>query len=281
MARDRDDLEKALAGIDERAETPDGDFEEEFDELPPELPSERPARHASPVRVVGIAVVLLLVLGAIAYLAVPRGGALEPETVAGELFATVESPLPFGFVPREARRLPSGERLLRYAPEGDSPAEGPRELTIIEYPPKRGESVLTDQFRSLRFESGEGGGWGGGRGGRRGRGGRPGMGGESRPKLQEKGHVVWHGYEATYARLRHGDRSGPWGLGGGEDGESDESSTPRGDGAGEAPAATYETVRVNLSTGGRCIVAYVRFADGATASKDDASALVRAFAPRS
>ena len=47
------------------------------------------------------------------------------------------------------------------------------------------------------------------------------------------------------------------------------------------PTSYYETVRVNLSTGGRCVVAYLKFQRGMSGSKDAAAELLTAFVPRS
>jgi len=213
--------------------------------------------RASALRVVAVALLLLILAAAGGLLVRPWETTIEPEGFLSEVFAGVDEPLPGGLVLDDARRLPTGERLVRYAA---AESEGVVELTIVEVPASKGEQVLKDQLTGLRFESeGMGGGerrsgsWGGGN-----------RWGEKKraSKLREKGTFPWHGYDADYARLWHGGAA----SGGGEQGAKED-------------ASSYETVRVNLSTGGRCLLAYIRFADGVRATEEDAAAIVAGFRP--
>lgn len=221
---------------------------------------EEPAlERASPVRVVALAFAFLGLIGAVAFLARPRSAALDHASTLGELFASGDPSLPFALEASEGTWLPGGERVLRFAAADDAPAAGPTEFTVVEYPRRRAKAVLDEQFRRLRFEKREGGS-GGGPGGGPPRGGRGGGdGGGDRPALREKGTFDWHGYEATYARLRHPEP-------GAEGSEGDETY--------------YETVRLNLSTGGRCVIAYLRFPPGVVASKEIATEVAGALRPR-
>lgn len=237
------------------------------------------AGASSALGVLGVGALLLGLLGAVLFLAIPRGGELGADEVLDDLFAGVTTPLPYEFAAEDARLLPSGERVVTFGPVSEDVGDGPVALTIIEYPPAKGEKVLLDQFRRLRFESGDEMGHGGGRGGgRHGKGKGDGKD-KPRPKLQEKAFLVWHGFDATFARLRH-EHSPP------EKPEEPEEDGESGDESGErrprpSTKKFHEVIRVNLSTGGRCIIAYVRFAEGATGDKDAASEIVDAFTPRS
>ncbi|MEM9380683.1 MAG: hypothetical protein AAGB93_12095 [Planctomycetota bacterium] len=210
---------------------------------------------ASPLRVLGASSVLLALVAAAVFLALPRSAALDADELLGELFAEVEDPLPFALRVDGARALPTGARVVTFSrlPEAAAPDEGtPTEATVVEFPAENGDAIIGEQFRGLRFEGGLD------RRGRarpgpskEGKGGEEGKERSKKPRLQEKARFVWHGYDATFARMRHG----------GDD-------------------AFYDTVRVDLSTGGRCIIAYVRFPDGVDGDRDVAAALVRAFHPR-
>ncbi|MEM6671292.1 MAG: hypothetical protein AAF726_00530 [Planctomycetota bacterium] len=223
---------------------------------------------ASVLRVLGAGAVLVGLLGAVLFLAFPRGGGVAATDVLGELFAGVDEPLPFALRADGARALPTGARVVTFSRvdgAGDVDPSAPAEVTLVEFPARSGEKIISEQFRSLRFEGGSN-----GRGRGRGRGGPPAEEkkgeGDAKPKLQEKARFVWHGYDATYARMRHGgDVGAPKG---------EETDTER-DGRD-----FYDTIRVDLSTGGRCIIAYVRFPDGVDGDKDVAAELVRAFRPR-
>lgn len=242
------------------------------------------ASATSALGVLGVGVLLLGLLGSVLFLAIPRGGELGADEVLDDLFAGVTRPLPYEFAAEDARLLPSGERVVTFGPLSEDAGDGPVALTIIEYPPAKGEKVLLDQFRRLRFESGDEMGHGGGRGGgRHGKGKGDGKD-KPKPKLQEKAFLVWHGFDATFARLRH-EHTPPEKPE--KDGElGDEPGDESGDESGErrprpSPKKFHEVIRVNLSTGGRCIIAYVRFAEGATGDKDAAAEIVAAFTPRS
>jgi hypothetical protein len=219
---------------------------------------------ASSLRVVTLAGLLLVLLGSWALLLRPGDGSIEPSVLLEELFEAVEDPLPGSLNPVEARRLPTGERYVRLeaaAPVG----AGPSEVTVVEFPAVRGEQVLKEQILNLSFRSPEEGG-----------GGRPGMGGgggwgssgsrrswgkkpRSTARLQEKGTFRWNGFEAQFARLLHGAKAG--------------------DAAAATGGPSYETVRVNLSTGGRCVLAYLRYPEDASPSREEVAATVAAFHP--
>ncbi|MGB0330779.1 MAG: hypothetical protein ACPGPE_03050 [Planctomycetota bacterium] len=228
--------------------------------------------HASALRVVAVAALLLVLASAGTLLLRPWETTLEPDVFLSEVFAGVEEPLPGGLVLDEAWRLPTGERLVRYVTAEPSGAPGAEELTIVEVPASRGEDVLKDQLTGLRFES-----EGMGSAGRRpGSWGGKGWGEKERAsKLREKGAFAWQGYEADFARLWHK----------GTPSEVDDAVTgskPGPSGDGEPPRATlgaYETIRVNLSTGGRCLLAYIRFGDGQGATEEAAAAIVSSFRP--
>lgn len=210
---------------------------------------------ASPLRVLGASAVLLGLVGAVLFLALPRGGSLAASDVLEELFDGVDDPLPFALRVEGARALPTGARVVSFSrAEGEPATEdgAPTEVTVVEFPAEKGEAIIGEQFRSLRFEGGLD------RRGRvrrgpptEGKGGDGEKGGSSKPRLQEKARFVWHGYDATFARMRHGS---------GDD--------------------FYDTVRVDLSTGGRCIIAYVRFPEGIDGDREVAAAFVRALRPR-
>ncbi len=187
----------------------------------------------------------------------------------------------------------------------------PLSLTIMGFPAGRAQKVLEEQFQKLRFDSGDDKFGGGGRGGRRGRGGRGGRrgggggpgggdgfgGGDKKPKLQDAGFMDWQGFSANYAQLRHTPQSAGQGKppenadqaaassdgapsdGAPEDGVADDGASDRIDSEKKKPIKTYDTVRVNLSTGGRCIIAYVRFPIGAEGSKEAAMELLGSFVP--
>lgn len=228
--------------------------------------------RASALRVVTVAALLLVLASAGALLLRPWETTLEPEVFLSEVFASVEEPLPGGLVLDEARRLPTGERLVRYVAAEATGASGAEELTIVEVPTSRGEDVLKDQLTGLRFES-----EGMGSGGRRpGSWGGKGWGEKERAsKLREKGTFAWHGYEADFARLWHKGVAPEVG-----EAVTGPKSGPSGD--GEPPRVTpgaYETIRVNLSTGGRCLLAYIRFGEGRGATEEAAAAIVSSFRP--
>jgi len=229
--------------------------------------------RASALRVVAIAGLLLLLAGAGGLLLKPGDGSLDPQDFLSEVFAGIDEPLSGDLTAVEARRLPTGERLARFAaptPEG----AGVTELTIVEFPTARGAAVLKEQLSGLSFESGkESSGSGRGRPGGD-RGGSWGSWGEKKErafKLQEKGTLSWNGFDADFVRLLHkrsstsagGDRAG------GADAQAGEEE--------EAPA--HETIRVNLSTGGRCLVAYLRFEEGYESSADDARGVLSGIRP--
>ena len=234
-----------------------------------ERPTETDARPVSVLWIIGTLSLILGLAGGAAFLMVPRGSSLDAAETVGEFFAKVAEPLPHGLVAQEARRLPSRELLLTYGlPAGAEAgaADDPIELTLMQFPAQRAETVLEDQFQKLRFESGGGGrgGRGGGRSRGGGRGGPNGYGGKNsngppKPKLQDAGFLDWQGFSANYARLRHG-------------GSKDDK------GAKSKPSG-YDTVRVNLSTGGRCIIAYVKFPEGTTGSKEAVGELLSSFEP--
>lgn len=222
------------------------------------------ASASSALGVLGVGAMLLGLLGAVLFLAIPRGGELGADEVLDDLFAAVASPLPYELAVDDARLLPSGERVVTFGPVPEGVGSRSVALTIVEYPPSKGEKVLADQFRRLRFESGDEMKHGGGRHGKS-KGKRKGKE-KPKPKLQEKAFLIWHGYDATFARLRH-----------------EHASPKREDDSGDQrprPKTFHEVIRVNLSTGGRCIIAYVRFAEGATGDKDAAAEIVAAFTPR-
>jgi len=232
--------------------------------------------RASALRVVTVAALLLLLAAAGGLLVRPWETTFQPEAFLSEVFAGVDEPLAGGLVLEEARRLPTGERFVRYGPAegpGGATSSGAVELTIVEIPASRGEEVLKEQLSGLRFES-EGMESGGGRPGSR--GGRGGWGEKKRAsKLREKGTFTWHGYDADFARLWHkGTASGA--------SEREPGSEPAqaqgGEGAG-GTAGSYETIRVNLSTGGRCLLAYIRFEEGLGATEEEAAAIVSSFRP--
>ena len=271
------------------------------------------ARPVSSLWILGTMALIGLLVGGVLFLLKPRGSVLEPAEAQAELFESVADPLPYGLVATEARRLPSREVVLTYALDEDAAGDGPMQVTFMQFPEQRAESVLEDQFQKLRFETSDRGG-GRGRGGR-GRGGRGGggggdpgdgkmSGGSSKPKLQDAGFLDWQGFSANYARLQHtvSEDAAPEGAGpDAPDGEESSGDAPVVAGPGiEAPAGdkpegdapkggkpkgdakkpkTYDTVRVNLSTGGRCIIAYVRFPVGGTGSKEVVAELLESFEP--
>lgn len=220
---------------------------------------------ASGLRVVALGGLLVLLLASGAALLGPAEQPLVPSEVLDELFASGEPEPGEVLVPVEARRLPTGERLVRLEPM-EAWASGPAEVTIVEYPAERGSEVLKQQIAGLRFRSAEGG-QGGGRGGRPGWGSRGGWGEEDRgAALQEKGTFRWHGYEAEFARLRHGDEAGS--QAGAKAGPKARPSAP-----------TFESVRVNLSTGGRCVIAYLRYPEEVVPSRGEVAATLGQLQP--
>lgn len=231
------------------------------------------ADRASALRVVTVAALLLLLAAAGALLVRPWETTLEPEVFLSEVFAGVDEPLPGGLMVDEARRLPTGERFIRYEAAEPSEASGAVELTIVEVPASRGDGVLKEQLTGLRYES-EGMGSGQRRPGSW--GGRSSWGEKERAsKLREKGTFSWHGYDADFARLWHEDKaSGTSGEGSGSEAGSPESPERPG-----AAPSSYETIRVNLSTGGRCLLAYIRFGEGRSATEEAAAAIVASFRP--
>ncbi|QDV08841.1 hypothetical protein Poly30_43960 [Planctomycetes bacterium Poly30] len=252
-----------------------------------EVRRESRARPVSPLWVLGTLLVLLLLVGGVMFVLKPRGQVLDAAEAETLMFASVPASLPYGLERADARRLPSGEVVLKYAGEGKA-GEGPESLTMIQFPAARAESVLDEQFQKLRFDSGSGmgGGMGGGGGGSRGGsgggpGGPPGGGGRGggmggggkKPKLQDAGFMDWRGYSANYARLRHAAASVPLPETQGESGPQTPSGTDRAD------KTMYETVRVNLSTGGRCIIAYVRFPLGVEGTVAAVGELLGSFEP--
>ena len=226
--------------------------------------------RASALRVLAVGALLLLLAAAGGLLLLPGDSTLEPDDFLAEVFAEVTTPLLGGLVVDEGRRLPTGERLVRFAAE--TPVSGGVvELTIIEVPSARGEAVLKEQLTGLRFESSD---MGGGRGGS-GRGGPGAFGGswgKKKPsyKLREKGTFRWHGYDADFARLWHPVEPAPTAGGDREAGVET--------GVAEE-AAGYETVRVNLSTGGRCLLAYLRFDEGQAATQESAATILSSLRP--
>ena len=259
------------------------------------------ARPVSSLWILGTMLILLAVIAGVAFLLKPRGAVLEAAEARAELFRDVADPLPFGLVVKEARRLPAHEIVLTYA-RGEDGAAGaaaaatasPVQLTFMHFPEQRAESVLEDQFQKLRFETAGGGSrgrGGGGRGGQRGggrssSGGGEKSGGSPKPKLQDAGFLDWQGFSANYARLLHtvpNPKQGP--KQDSKEGPSGDSTAaggpPKGGkpGSGSKKPKTYETVRVNLSTGGRCIIAYVRFPEGVAGSKEIVSDLLSSFSP--
>lgn len=212
--------------------------------------------RATPLRVVGLLVGLLLIGGAAASLLRPRGAELVPDEVLDGLFASVAEDHHAGFASVEARRLPAGETLVRF-----TGGESPTEFLLVRYPRDRAEDVLEDQFRSLRFDrdGGSDDGRGGGRGGPSG-----GSGGD--PALQDAGVLDWYGLEARYARLRHRVDS---------DAEGDAAEEAERD----ARPPTYDTIRVNLTTPHQCLVAYARFGPGSEATSEDVERILRRFQP--
>lgn len=221
--------------------------------------------RATPLRVVGLLMGLLLIGGAAASLLRPRGAELVPGEALADLFAAVEEDPGAGFASVEARRLPAGETLVRF-----TGGESPIELLLVRYPRSRADAVLEDQFRSLRFD--DGGGHGGGRGGPPGgHGGHGGHGGDG-PKLRDAGVLDWHGLEARYARLRHPVDSGA-------EEEGDEEPGGASEERGGAPGPTYDTIRVNLTTPQQCLVAYARFGPGAEATPGAVGQLLSRFRP--
>ncbi|MBL6755920.1 MAG: hypothetical protein ISQ11_05890 [Planctomycetes bacterium] len=234
------------------------------------------ADRASALRVVTVAALLLLLAAAGALLVRPWETTLEPEVFLSEVFAGVDEPLPGGLMVDEARRLPTGERFIRYEAAEPSEASGAVELTIVEVPASRGDGVLKEQLTGLRYESesmGSGqrrpGSWGG----------RSSWGKKERAsKLREKGTFSWHGYDADFARLWHEDKA----SGTSGEGPGSEASSPESPESPERPGAaprSYETIRVNLSTGGRCLLAYIRFGEGRSATEEAAAAIVASFRP--
>lgn len=222
--------------------------------------SSDPNSEASPLRVVFLAVALLGLLGAAFSLTRTRGGALDPSDVLGPLYQR-PMPQPPGFGPPSAIELPTGEKVTTFRASPDAGAEGgPSELVLMEFPVSRAESVLKDQFQALRFDSGKpkwGGGGRGGRGGRDGRGGGPGDSEDDskKPKLQDAGTFLWHGYDATYARLRYGE------------------------GSLEDTKPFYDVIRVNLSVNGHCVIGYLRFPEREPGARDSAMAILAKFRP--
>lgn len=240
--------------------------------------------RASALRVVTVAGLLLLLVAAGGMLLRPGDATLEPDAFLAEVFADVDQPFPAGLVIDEARRLPTGERLARFEADGSHSGRAV-ELTIVEFPVARGEDVIKEQLSSLRFKSGDMGSGGPGRGGP-GRGGPSGGWGswgqkskESKSKLREKGTLSWFGYDADFARLRHEDGTRGADLVGGAGAPTPPPvDTSAGEPEQEAGAA-YETIRINLSTGGRCLLAYIRFDEGYEPSKDDAAEVLAGLHP--
>ena len=243
--------------------------------------------RASALRVITVAGLLLLLAAAGSLLLSSGDGTLEPDDFFAEVFAGVSLPLDGGLKGGhegglegglevdEGRRLPTGERFVRFAASTPAP-DGPVELTIVEFPRARGEAVLKDQLTGLSFESSgmRSGGMGssGGRGGQ----GRPGAGGspwgkkEPTYKLREKGTLRWHGFDADFARLWHPDKAPARGGADTEPGA--------GFGGGETSGG-YETIRVNLSTGGRCLLGYLRFQEGHAPTGEQAAAILAGLRP--
>ncbi len=229
--------------------------------------------RASALRVLAVAALLLLLTAAGGLLLLPGDATVEPEDFLAEVFAGVTLPLPGGLEVDEGRRLPTGERFVRFAAATPAPS-GAMELTIIEVPRARGEAVLKEQLTGLRFESSEG---GSGRG--QGRPGRPGAGGgwgakEPTYKLREKGTFRWHGYDADFARLWHPLKT-PEADRGADDAELGPTVEP----GSTVEEGGYQTIRVNLSTGGRCLMGYLRFEEGQAAHPDDAAAILSSLRP--
>ncbi|MFT5734156.1 MAG: hypothetical protein ACI8WY_002837 [Planctomycetota bacterium] len=280
-----------------------------MDKTLPPGPQDGSTRSVSPLWVLGTLILLAFLGGGVNFLVQPRGAVLDPVETASKMFESVAQPVPFGLAPTEARRLPSREIVLTYErarSAGDAaakslgiePGSEPESLTLMEFPAARAESVLEEQFQKLRFDSPGGGGGRGGRGGRGGSGGRRGRSGgppggdkgggkdgePKKPKLQDAGFFEWQGFSANFARLRHTPAAEEASDGGDSAKEqpsaegSESERDPKGRSGGK-PAKTYDTVRVNLSTGGRCIIAYVRFPLGAEGTIEAAGALLGAFMP--
>ena len=106
------------------------------------------------------------------------------------------------------------------------------------------------------------------------RGGGSGKPKKPKPKLQDAGFLDWQGYSANYARLRHSVADAKGEAAGTRAGTKKGQKKRRG-----KDEKAYETVRVNLSTGGRCIIAYVRFPIGRVGTKTAVSELLSAFEP--
>jgi len=219
---------------------------------PDDRPDEEPD-PATPLRVVGLLIAFIAIAVAVASLLAPRGSELEPREALADLFSAIEEDFSAGFEAVEAQRLPGGETLVRLSGGG-----GPEELLFVRFPRRRAEGVLEDQFISLRFDDGGGG-----------RGGPPGnRGGGDGPKLQDAGTLDWHGYEARYARLRHAASAAE---------AAPDSAAADVDSS--ADAASYNSIRVNLTTPQQCLIAYARFAPGVEATPAAVEALLGRFSP--
>lgn len=223
--------------------------------------------RATPLRVFGVAAGLLVIVGLAMSLARPRGEELDASEVLAAFFEAAD-PAAVGLGVEGARRLSSGERVVTLqrargeaasdvAAASGAPAEAVG-LTFVEFPTSAATIVLRKQFQELSFGSGFGGGHGGGHGRRGGRGhggggrggGGMGKGEGDEGKLQDAGHIRWHEYEADFARLRYG----------------------KGEKA-------YDVARVNLSVASRCLIAYVRFPEGAAGRREIVEATLAAFRP--
>lgn len=219
-----------------------------------------PNAEASPLRVLSLAVALLGILGAAFSLTRTRGGVLDPVEFLGSLYQG-SVPQPSGFGGPSGTQLPTGEKVATFL--AGQPAEGePSELVLMEFPVSRAESVLKDQFQALRFASGKSKWGGGGRGGSGGRGGGGHGGGsggsddgDKKPTLQDAGTFLWHGFDATYARVRYGK--------GGPDDEK----------------PFYDVIRVNLSVNGHCVIGYLRFPERQPGALDQAEPIFAQFRP--
>ncbi|MDB4453964.1 hypothetical protein N9188_00845, partial [bacterium] len=71
--------------------------------------------RASALRVLAVGALLLLLAAAGGLLLLPGDSTLEPDDFLAEVFAEVTTPLLGGLVVDEGRRLPTGERLVRFA----------------------------------------------------------------------------------------------------------------------------------------------------------------------
>ncbi|MEZ6015810.1 MAG: hypothetical protein R3F49_11890 [Planctomycetota bacterium] len=252
-----------------------------------------PVVRESGLGVIGVALGVLLLLACVGTLyMLGRSGAqpLDAQAVLSERFERA-GPFPFELAVQGASRESGGRELVRLEspraatvtparpwPDGDAAAapdwdglpsvEGaaPVRAALAWYPLKSAEKVMREQFTALRFDSGhggDGGGGGGASGGHGGGGSTGGHGGSATsgeppkapgPKLQDAGTVSWAGYAAPYVRLREFELDGTSGR-------------------------FQETVRVNLTTGPRCCVLYLRWAPGELGSREATSELLASLAP--